>query len=90
MLTTCQIKVNHTPIYITVTLLYTLLILSIVNHVYTNSLLNNFLLVYILPSLTHSNITIHVNARLYLQRLQPMRRDYSDFILLAYTIIPKA
>ena len=62
----------------------------IVNHTHTNSLLNNFLLVYILPSLTHSNITIHVNARLYLSRLQPLGRDYSDFILLAYTIIPKA
>ena len=62
----------------------------IVNHKYTNSLLNNFLLVYILPSLTHSNITIQVNARLYLSRLQPMRRDYNVFVPLAYTIIPKA
>ena len=62
----------------------------IVNHTHTNSLLNNFLLVYILPSLTHSNITIQVNARLYLSRLQPLGRYYSDFILLAYSNIPKA
>lgn len=62
----------------------------IVNHIYINSLLNNFLLVYILPSLTHSNITVQVNARLYLSRLQPLGRDYSDFISLAYSNIPKA
>ena len=47
----------------------------IVNHTYTNSLLNKFLLMYILPSLTHSNITIRVNARLYFSRLQPIGRD---------------
>ena len=62
----------------------------IVNHTHTNSLLNNFLLVYLLPSLTHSNIAIQVNARLYLSRLQPIGRDYSDFISLAYSNIPKA
>ena len=61
-----------------------------VNHTHTNSLLNKFLLMYILPSLTHSNIAIQVNARLYLSRLQPMRHDCSNIILLAYTIIPKA
>lgn len=62
----------------------------IVNHTHTNSSLNKFLLMYILPSLTHSNIAIQVNARLYLSRLQPLGRYYSDFILLAYSNIPKA
>ena len=47
----------------------------IVNHTHTSSSLNKFLLVYVLPSLTHSNITIQVNARLYLSRLQPLGRD---------------
>ena len=35
----------------------------IVNHTYANSLQNNFLLVYILPSLTHSNITNSTMAK---------------------------
>ena len=62
----------------------------IVNHTHTNSLLNNFLLVYILPSLTHSNNTVLARLFLYLQRLQPLGRDYSDFVSLAYSNIPKA
>ena len=84
--TTSQLPLHHLTIHVYTTRLqvYTYLLLSIVNLQYTHGLLNNKLFIQVQPSLTHSNIAIHVNARLYLSRLQPMRRDCSDFILLAY------